>query len=604
MNRSPLRIGLFVLTGIFVFLSAFLLTLPLLVSTGPIRAGMARELSNAIGYRIELRGTTEVSVFPVLTATLRNVAISDWKDPQSKPLVVADALSVDLIAAAALKGNMDFSAVRLDGPVVDVRAMADAVARGGEGFALLKRGIEAARRLIAENPSEPDIASLPSDPLGRISISNGTILLPRDDDEENDRITDVEGELVWLAFDRPASVSLQGQWDGETATAAVEIDEPLLFLAGGLSQVEAGLESSKVTFRYEGEGSAAANPFAQGKVAASTPSLSELLKWSRLGFSFGAGTGPAGFSGQITGTPQKFSLAEAIVDLDGNPAKGAIEFALDEGKPKVSGTLDFETLDLASILTAFVPLPSGSGLDQPIDTRFIDELDLDMRLSAAAAHAGTLRMSNVAASLQFGGGVASFDVNDSNLYSGKAQAALRIDVRNREPKGEFRLGIESMATGEFSRDIGMIRIEPQMTGNLSVLARGTAKSWRTMLQSANGTFSYRGGEGLVAGLNWSDFVGRTNSAEVFGLWSVPEGVFAVSRTEFEGKIEYGNLRLTKGNISTPDQEVQLRGIMPYADRSLALFGSVKAAGGDAEAPGRVFFVGGSWYNPYISPVLN
>lgn len=603
MKRSPLRTGLYVLLGVVMALGIFVLALPLLVSTGPIRARLANELSQAIGYRIELRGTTEVSVFPALSATLRNVAIIDWKEPRSKPLVVADALTVDLLAGSALRGDLDFSAIKLAGPVFDTSAIADAVTSGSSGFVLLKRNTEVARGLLAENPTKPDVASLPDELLGRVSISGGTILVPGFGDEA-DKITGVEGEMVWLAFDRPASISLSGQWDGEVIEASADVEEPLLLLAGGLSKVEATLESTRLMFRYEGEASAAENPFARGRVAASTPSLSELLKWTRLGFSFGAETGPAGFSGQITGNPTKFSLADATVDLDGNPASGAIEFAVAGGKPKVSGTLDFQTLDLASILTAFVPLPSGGGLDRPIDTRFIDELDLDMRLSAATARAGSLRMSKVAASLQFAGGVASFDVNDADLYSGKAQAALRIDIRNGEPKGEFRLGIENMATGEFARDIGMIRIEPQLPGSLSILARGTAKTWRTMLQTAAGTFLYRGGEGQVNGLDWADFVGRTSSAEVFGLWSVPSGAFTVLRTEFEGKIEFGNLRLTDGSVTANDQEIQLRGIMPYEDKSLALFGSVKAAEGDAAAPGRAFFVGGSWYNPYISPVLN
>jgi AsmA protein len=602
MKKPSMRSGLILTLCLIAFCVILVAALPLLVSTAPIKLRIANELSSKIGYRIDLRGNTEVSVFPVLRARLHDVVVSDWRDPRARPLVEAAIVDVDLLATDALRGKLSMTAVTLLRPVLRLNNLSSANDKS-RGFGAFGGHIERVRAILAENPAEPDLSKLPSDALGRLTITDGTVMLG-DTNEAGEAISAVDGTIIWMALNRPAEIALSGTWDADKVSVSSVIESPLLLLAGGPSKVETSINSPKLTFRYGGTaGVAGSSPFAEGNVAASTPSLAEFLRWARLDFSFGAESGPAAFSGNINGNSRGFSLGEATVELDGNPASGAIEFTFADGMPQVSGSLDFQTLDLSSILTAFVPLPYGSGIDRPIDTRFIRELGLDMRLSARTARAGSLRLSNVAASLQIKGDVGAFDVNEADLYSGKAQAGLRLDIRDAVPKGEFRLGIENMVTGEFAQDIGMIRVEPRFPGSLSILARGNLESWRKMMQTAEGTFLFRGGEGQIAGLNWSDFTGRTNSNDVFGLWVVPEGQFPVTATHFEGKIQTGDLRVSDGRISTATQDITLRGVMPYVDKTLALFGALKASGAADTARGRNFFVGGSWYNPYISPIL-
>ncbi len=582
---------------VVLLLAAMLAAIPLLVSTGPIRDRLASQISSAIGYRIELREAPEVSVFPSLNATLRGVVVSDWADKQAGALLEADAASVNLSLASAIRGKLDFSSIRLIKPRFHMDAISALERTGGIGLIRLKRDIEIAKSVIAENPDAPDQSRMPSGTLGTLTILNATFL-----SADREIASGVSGTISWPALNSPAAISLSGTLNDKAASLKADFQKPLVLLAGGTSETVLSLASDPFNLSFEGATRIDEQPFAEGSIDISTPSIPGFLKWAGVDLTPGAEIGKASVKGTIAGNAERFRLDNAIVELDGNPGKGAIEFALTESKPTISGSLDFASLDLASMLSSFLPLPTSTTLGMPLNTRFIDQLDLDLRLSAAQATAGSLSLSNVAASAQVQGGLASFDVNDAVLYGGRAQAALRVDLRDGEPKGEIRFGIEKMATADFARDLGMIRVAPQFTGQLSILARGSMKTWKSLLDTANGTFLFRGSEGRLGGLDWRAFLTQAGGQAVFNLWSVSEGETAVGSSQFQGKIESGVFRIENGVVDIGGTQLHLSGVMPFGERSLAMFARFDDPA-KTTANGPSFFVGGSWGNPFISPVL-
>lgn len=600
MSSSPLRLGLIIAVSTVLLIAVMVASIPLLVSTSLIRDRLAAELSDAIGYRIILRQAPEISVFPRLNATLHGISVSDWNDASAQPLMDADAVSVDLHVGAALRGRLSFSSISLIRPVLHADVLARLSRERMLGFSPLARYIEQTRALLAENPAEPDLSRLPAAALGKLTIIDGRTELPATDGGSQS-VTDINGLIEWSSTARPAIVGAGGTWNGEAVRVSAAVDRPLLLMAGGMSALRLDITAKPLTLRFDGAANLSDQPFAEGQISASTPSLSTLLAWTALDVGPGSAVGSLSIGGEISGDPQRFRLAEANVRIDDNPGTGALEFSLADAQPQVSGSLDFSRLDLTALLSAFIPLPTGVGLYQSMDTTFINQLGLDLRLSANTANAGTLTLTNVAASAQIKAGIASFDINDADLYSGTMQAGLKIDAREDRPKGEFRLSIEDMATGEFGAGVGMKRVVPQFPGQLSILARGPFESWRSMIDNSTGTFLYRGGAGRLAGLDWSEFVERSQGHEVFALWSVPQGDVTVQSCELQGRMEQGTLRLDKGVVKVGEQELNLSGVLPYADRSLAMLGTVSLPGEDGGK--RSFFIGGSWANPFITPIL-
>ena len=107
---------------------------------------------------------------------------------------------------------------------------------------------------------------------------------------------------------------------------------------------------------------------------------------------------------------------------------GVLDVSLAGKVPSIAGTLAFETLDLKSFLSAFTPLTSGEGgMPGAIDTKFANQMELDLRLSAARATAGSIGMTEVAATAQVKNGLAVLDISDATAFGGTVQAGIRLD---------------------------------------------------------------------------------------------------------------------------------------------------------------------------------
>jgi AsmA protein len=134
----------------------------------------------------------------------------------------------------------------------------------------------------------------------------------------------------------------------------------------------------------------------------------------------GRGAGGAGTDGEGHGRADRAKLDDLIIIIDRNRGIGVLDMELrEDAPPLIAGTLAFNSLDIASFLQAFTPLPkAGTDIASTIDTRFLREIGLDLRLSAQSASFGPVALSNLAAAARVDRGRANFDVGDATAYGG------------------------------------------------------------------------------------------------------------------------------------------------------------------------------------------
>lgn len=154
---------------------------------------------------------------------------------------------------------------------------------------------------------------------------------------------------------------------------------------------------------------------------------------------------------------------------------GALDLSLGDAQPVISGTLAFDTLDLRSFLSAFTPLGPASGAGpSEVDTNFADRVNLDLRLSAAHATAGSIQLADVAATAQVKDGLSVFDISDASAFGGNIQSSLRFDRKPEGSQVEIRLLASDIDGGAFGTAAGMTRLVPVGTGTVSVILKGPA----------------------------------------------------------------------------------------------------------------------------------
>jgi AsmA protein len=610
MRRGVWAAGFVALAAILVFVA-----LPFIASTRIVRDRIAWEMSAWSGYRVTIAGAPHIEVWPQFRAVLTQVALSQWTDASARPVMEAERVDVGLSAMAALRGDIVFSSTRLIRPKIRVE-------RSENGFYLpalptggrISRSIETARALLAADPAKPDLGKLPADPLGSLEFSDGRVVAMVNGKEE-EIVGSLTGQASWPNLNGAASLSGSAVWRGENVTLDAASERLLLLAAGGAAPLTFNLKAAPASLSFDGTASLSANPYVDGQVKFSAPSLRRMLDWSGAGVVPGAAIGSVSVSSKVSGSAGRLKFDSAEIVLDKNPGMGALDVSLVEGRPVIAGTLAFETLDLGAFVSAFTPLISSRGeVAGEIDTSIAGRLNLDLRLSAARATAGAIALSEVAAAAQVKNGLAAFDVSDAAAFGGHVQTSLRFDRNPGGTQVELRLLASDINGGAFAKAAGLSRLMPTGTGTISVILKGPGKDWNAILENADGSITATFGPGSLPGLDLPSFLKRNSERGFFPFDDVDDGTLAIDGAELKASIAKGVVRIDKAQATSGKSRLWLTGIMPYAGRGLALSGGIVDVGqaaqpteGSGETPAAddsrpQFFVGGSWSRPFISPI--
>lgn len=607
IRRGIWTIGVAVVVVAFAYVA-----LPYIASTRIVRDRIAWEMSAWSGFRVTIQGAPSISVWPKFQATLTDVNLSEWTRKDGQPVIEAERVEIDLSAMAALRGNVVFSAARLIRPTLRVEHSANglllpASPSGGR----IARSIDTARKLIAAQPTNPDFGKLPSDPFGSVEFRDGKVVTAVAG-KDVEVLTSLNGKASWSALNAAGQLSATGIWRGESVSVDMASDRPLVLFAGGASPVSVALKAAPAVLSFIGTAGFSQNAYLDGTVKFSAPSLRRMLEWLRAGVAPGAAIGSVSVTSKVTASAGRVKFDGTQIALDNNPGTGALDFAYGGARPAMSGTLAFEKIDLRSFLSASTPLTSSRDEDaSDSETALASGLDIDLRLSATQATAGALQLANVAATAQVKNELSVFDISDATAFGGTVQSSLRFDRKPEGTQAEFRLRASDVHGADFAAAIGMTRLVPTGTGTVSVILKGPGKVWDSILENADGSISANFGPGTLTGLNLPAFLKRSEQGGFFALDDVADGNVPIDGAELKASMSKGVARIEKAEAISAKSKIWLTGIVPYAGRGLALSGgviqpnptTVPAEGQAAIMPNQIsFFVGGTWSNPFISPI--
>ena len=584
------------------FAALVVLALPYAASTRLVRDRIADEMSEWSGLDVSIGAAPEISVWPDLQANLANVTLS-LPGAAKTPAITAERIEIELSALAALGGNVDFSRVRFVKPTIWIEAGKETPALPANGR--IARAIETAREIVAENRNAPDAGRLPRDEFGIVEFSDGTIVTTSGG-AETELVTGLSGRIGWEKLNGPANATATGSWRGEQFTIDLASANPLLFLGGAPTSLTASLKSALANLAFDGTASLGENPYVDGQVNFSAPSAGKMLEWSEAGILHGSPIGAVAMESRVMGDAGRLRFEDAEITLDGKPARGALDLQLSGELPMVAGTLAFDTLDLRAFLSSFTPLEpsvgSGPGI---IDVDFASRLNLDLRLSAAQATAGTITLADVAATARVDKGLAAFDISDAAAFGGNIQAGLRFDRKAAGTQVEMRLLASDVDGGAFAAAAGMTRLAPIGRGTVSVILKGDGSSWDSLLSSANGSFSASFGQGALSGIDIEALLARSKDAAAFTLDEVVKDASPIDALELKANIAGGVATIEKAEVRSPQHRIMLAGSAPLGADGLNLSGKAEppqaAAGAADPAAPTTFLVTGPWSAPVVTP---
>lgn len=601
---------------LLVLVLAVVVSVPLAVSSGVVRDRLERDIGAWAGHSVSLGDAPSLDFWPTPTIQLDNVVINPATFSGGDPILRADSIVANFNLFSAIAGAPSFTDYRLIRPTFNVELYPDGTSNWSSANGQLSQGIAAAlARHNARQAGEPvpaDAVIPDSAALGTVTITDGALRWIRDPGAAAERLTAINGTLAWTAPTAPARANITAIFRGEQFTIEGTAPAPLLLLGKQMSPVNIKLSSSPLSMDFSGSASLGTDLFASGSLRLASASVRRALEWSGAEIKPGEALGALDLTAKLSVEPTRARLDDLIVLIDANRGIGVIDLSVREDEPPlVSGTLAFSRLDIASFLQAFTPLPKGGDdIASTIDTRFLRELGLDLRLSAQSASFGPVILSNLAAAARVDQGRANFDVGDATAYGGSLIGRIVLSEQGVDGGLDVQLSTRDTNLGALFDAVGLTGPLPRGSGSLDIEVTSPYPTWATALTDLTGQLSLNLSNGTLPGLDVARFRDLAGSERFFDLEQLGQnGSFAFNSARFEASIAAGEADLKTAELVGPQQTLSLSGVIPYTRSSLAIAGVLgptldeqgEVVSGAPTEPVR-FFIGGSWPQPVISPV--
>lgn len=582
---------------VLAVVAAVRIVFPFLVQTEAVERGIEETLEDWTGAEVHVGKDAEFTFWPYPRVTLRNVRILGGPAGE---LATVEAMSATFDLLGAVRGQPAFSDFELVRPAIHVGWNTEGVFNWRHSGWLIQ-AIDATAKAPEGRPAE----NLTDERIGTISLRDGVLDVTRAEGTGY-RVTDINGSITWPALRQRLDLSLSGVVNGEMARWSFGCDQPLSLLAGRDAAVRSNLAADPVTVNFEGTANLSDKAFIAGAMQLATPSLSRLLAWQGKDIKAVGTVGQLGLEANVATSGYAAKLENVKLTLDNAQASGVLDIAMPpEGVPQVGGTLAFDRIDLRAFLSAFSPLPGADQNAPTIDTAFIHQFGMDLRLSAKTAEFAPFSLQDLAAGMRIENGRASFDIGDSTFLGGRMTGRISLAENGFRGGGQLQMSLGNVDIGGIVSALALPGPLPSGIGSADFELSTDRPLWATTVSDMSGRFKLRMGSGTLNHFNARAFAEQAAKNAFFSASQAANGTFDFIRADVEARLDRGLAELTKAEIEGNEKLLTLSGMIPYRTGSVALAGTLAdrpPAGTAAPVnPPLSFFVGGSWPEPVISP---
>jgi AsmA protein len=577
------RFTLFGLAAIVIIGVIAVFAGPLFISTDDLRDSLFAQVEAATGYRLRVSGPVQVSLFPSLDLVAEDVGLAQSSAAERTEMARAKSLRFGLQLSALLGGKVRMTEVTLVNPVIFVPQAPK----------------NAEEQATAEIAASAPAAALKALTLDKLSIKNGTLILPGADGAPGKRIEALDLEAALPASAAALTFDMKAVIDGDRYAAAGSIGQFGDFLDGKAVPVSLALHAPAYLDErttLDGTASYAGESFTLGQFTAKVGN-------KILG-------GSASYKGNLV-TLHPFTL-----NANGNTLTGTLVADISGAIPAINVAVSGETLDLDRLLGQSDAISGGAGApgagsgwsDAKIDFAGLRAVIAKVKLTAGQLTYGGIKIGNVAADATIAGGKLKAQLPKFQLYGGAGAVALEVDASGKVAAQRLRLSLANFDAYPFLRDgAGFENIEG--TGAITLDLAASGASQRAMVEALNGTAKFEFTDGAIRGINIAKSL-RSLSSGMLAGWQQDEAEktdFATLGASFKianGQAQTADLKLAgplvrmsgAGNIDLPARALKFK-VDPQ------LVASLEGQGGksDLQGLGVPVVIAGPWARPSIYP---
>jgi AsmA protein len=563
-----------------------LVALSFLMPAAAVREAVKAEIHAVTGLDPMLGDDVSLSLFPSGTARFRNVVLGDGHS--GEPAVAADELTARLRYFPLLAGRIEIADVTLVRPVINVTFSAAGQSNWSGLIASLAHALQ------------PDLDR--SAMFSEIGIQDGTVIVHDANKSGAERLEDVQFQVAWPSISRSFGANGHFVWRDQPIEASLTLSDFLAALTGDRSGVKIRLTSDPLNLAFDGSATDQPTLKIQGTLDVESPSLRDAMYWTGKsrppfgGFGRFALRADSDIGGGIV------SLSNVNVELDGNTAVGALTLGTD-GHRQVQGTLAVDALDLTPYVSGvrLVASNDNNWAELPIELDGFNDLNLDLRLSAASVKIADAQLGRTAVAATMSGGKLDLTIGESQAFGGVAKGTLGIASADPGVAVTSHMQFLDVDLADCLGQIfNMRKLEGR--GDLALDVNGSGNTVLAVTHALNGTATLNAQSGALDGLNVEQLLRRLERRPLSG-----NGDFRTGSTPFDQlvvnlKIDQGVVSIDDMHVNGPSVKLVVGGQASVPTRDLDLKGVATLvssnSGDEFDLP---FVVQGPWDDPMMLP---
>ena len=543
------------------------------------------EMSKALGREVLISGDIGLSVWPVLGVKTGPVQIAgpEW---DAAPLLKAEALSIGVGAAAALKREIEIRRVELVSPEINL-----ITAKDGRVSWAFGESTEAA------GATEGSTGVTPFS-LARATVTGGTVLIDDRRAGTREKLTGLDVALSMPKLAGPATLKLSGLRGGAALSLEGTVGNARDLIAGRLTPVTARFEAAGGSARFEGRMSQALE--AEGQMSLSISSTSTFMQSLGLGAAeLPRGMGQAiDMTGQVTFSGGEIvNLRGMTLKLDQNTLTGDADIRLGGAKPQITAKLAAGALDFASLAAE-----GGSGGGESsagwskttIDASGLAAVNAEVSLAVQSLDAGMIKLGASSLGVSLDNSRLVLKLPKATGYGGQISGEFVVNNRGGLSVGG-NLNILQADVKPLLVDLmGVERLSGKGDGFVKFL--GSGRNLDAIMNSLSGNGGLAMAGGTISGLDLNGLMGTGNGTKGTTVFDKLGASFDIKA----GVLSNDNLNMTLPRIAATGKGVVGLGAQTinYVFTPVALKAS---SGKDLAFPVKIY---GPWSNPKIIPDLS
>jgi AsmA protein len=579
------------LIAIFIGIIGLIAVAPSLLDQERLRVQFLNEAGQLAASELQATGKLRISMFPEFKATLSQIASVDANAPIH---IMAEKVEIGLSPWPALLGKIETSSIQFTKADVTIRTSAALDLQKILAKSPLNTPVAMAAKQISADAATPDLSSISNRKLGLLGFTDSSLSIIASDGTK-ERVSRINGSLQWPDLYSAARFVAVADWRGESVELTAEIARPLLFAAGGNSDIALNINSEPMTVVFKGKSNLVANFYADGNLSLKAPSLQKFLRWIKAGSTAGEAIGEIELDAKLNTKNGKLYFDELAMLVAGSPASGALEIDPVATPIKTSGTLAFKSVDLAALALS---LPIRAGLHSSQELMLLDKMDLDLRLSAEEAKVAGYSISNAAGAVRIAKGDVSLDLGTGTIAGGTIMGRLELSGSPLVKAGRLTLDVNDIHQDQVENlPIGMPVFAGALSGKFAI--SGPYVDLKSLLETGEGTLKLNFATGVIRNFNLESFQAAMEKQGILELPSVYAGMSEAKPFEVSATLKSGVVVLHSANAMIGGRHVSVSGAIPLLSRGIALNGVISNAEQTAAPKSLPFFIGGTWAKPLV-----